>query len=378
MSAKTAKRSGGGLEKRKNQRRSGLELLRVIAMLFIIMHHLILYTGSGIIDTPMDPSVRGCLFSGLCGFGKTGVAIFFLITGYFLCASKKRPNPKRVIPIVRQAIFYVLAGFALCWLVYPELIKISFPPVGVTSYFLSVFWSGCYWFIGAYALLILIAPQLKKMFDSLSDKDLTRLSIVIVTAVTLVSDVIRFTSTGVGITIFVFPTAFVFTLVGYTIRRREKDIKSLKWPIIAFLLGVLLIMITPILESIYAKNGLGDLTGIFSREQATGTMLASIGLFIIFSRMKWKNCFVNKIASYTLGVYLVHNSPFIAFGVMVAVTEWMRGIFYGSSIAVSVAALVGLTLGTFVASCLVEFARRLTVKIIVWFCTLEKDKTHSV
>ena len=75
----------------KKERQSGIELLRIVAMMLIIVHHLIMSTCGSKIDYPFSGG-RGILFAGFCGFGKVGVAIFFLITGYFLCGKKSAPK----------------------------------------------------------------------------------------------------------------------------------------------------------------------------------------------------------------------------------------------------------------------------------------------
>lgn len=370
MSARTARVSGGG----QKVRQSGIELLRILAMMLIIMHHLIYFSCGQKIEVPFS-SGREVLFAGFCGFGKVGVAIFFLITGYFLYGKKSAPKPKRVIPIIRQALFYLLLAIILSLLLFPDKMKLSFPLSGLPLSFTQIFTAGCYWFIGAYALFMLLSPQIKKMLDSLSDRDLTKLCLVIVLTVTVGSEIMRLTSTGVGITFFTFPSVITYTLIGYTIRRREKDIKSCKWAVLALLAGAFLIMLTPVIAHFYANRGWGDETGLFSRDQASGTLLMSVGALIIFSRMKWKNRAINYIASTTLGVYLAHNNPFVSYMVLgssSAIGMWIAGLFFGYNIFFSILMLIILTIDVFSISCVVEIIRRLAVKVIIKVCTIEK------
>ena len=358
----------------KKERQSGIELLRIIAMLAIVLHHLILYVSNGEINHTLG-SFSSALEAGLCSFGKTGVAIFFLITGYFLCASKKMPEPKRALPIVRLAVFYLLVALGLVLVMNPNLLPLSFPPAGIWRGFTDVFTAGDYWFIGAYALLWLIAPQLKKMLDALSDKDLTKLCLVIAITVTVASEIMRLGRIGDGVTVFLFPSAFTYALIGYTIRRREHEIKSSGWAVVAIMVGVFLVMITPLISSYYYSHGWGDITGIFSRDQATGTMLTAVGLLVVFSRMKWQSRVINYIAKLTLAVYLIHNSPFVVEGVFrnnLFNTEWLHTLLFERGVVIGLAATLGVSLAIFAACCIIEVIRRFAVRIIAKICTAGK------
>ena len=70
-----------------NIRKSNIELLRIIGMLMIIAHHYVL--NSGIIDAfEVGSTSMNYVFLTLWGmWGKTGINIFILISGYFMCTS---------------------------------------------------------------------------------------------------------------------------------------------------------------------------------------------------------------------------------------------------------------------------------------------------
>ena len=68
----------------KNSRNASIELLRIIAMLMIVGNHLVYYgvwkEQIWIEGTELNRWVVCILFPG----GQVGVAVFFIITGYFL------------------------------------------------------------------------------------------------------------------------------------------------------------------------------------------------------------------------------------------------------------------------------------------------------
>ena len=69
------------------ERRSNLELYRIIAMLFIIAHHYVVHSGlRGLESIRLDPMSFHSQFILLFGaWGKIGINCFVLITGYFMC-----------------------------------------------------------------------------------------------------------------------------------------------------------------------------------------------------------------------------------------------------------------------------------------------------
>ena len=367
MCASNASVTSGG-----KTRQSGIELLRIIAILAIIVYHLGAYTG---FMFPTDGTARQMFFSGLSCFGKFGVAIFFLITGYFLCARKTAPQPKKVWPIIRLALFYLLVSIVIAIIFLPERLQISFPPKELFSAFLSSFIDGDYWFIGAYVLLMVISPYVKKMLDALSDREVTRLCLIISLLSVLCGDLLRLAQISQnGLSNFSFPTALIYALIGYTIRRREKEIRSTGWAWLALVAGIAFIMISPVVTELYSAHNMSSVFGVFRNEQSIGTMLASVGCFIIFSRMKWSNKIVNYIASLTLGVYLIHNNT-----VIITLTAWagnnavrLMDILNNRSFPRACATIATFTIEIFVLCCVVEVLRRLAVRGIVKICTIEK------
>ena len=65
---------------KKSNRKSNIELLRILAMIMIIAHHYCLYGGWNKIS---GLSLNNAILDFLIIGGKVGVAIFILIAGYF-------------------------------------------------------------------------------------------------------------------------------------------------------------------------------------------------------------------------------------------------------------------------------------------------------
>ena len=85
---------------RFRERESGVEALRIVCMLLIIVHHMV-YHGNAMSSPVLGNKVLSrFLFVG----GQTGVNCFVLITGYFLAPFRAR----RFASVLGQTIFYSL------------------------------------------------------------------------------------------------------------------------------------------------------------------------------------------------------------------------------------------------------------------------------
>lgn len=72
-----------GVKKRSKNRESGIELLRIIAMLLIVLHHEVIHNALPVLDQEL--SVRKLTLQ-LFYFtpGKVGIALFFIISAWFI------------------------------------------------------------------------------------------------------------------------------------------------------------------------------------------------------------------------------------------------------------------------------------------------------
>lgn len=92
-------------EKNKKQmRNSNLELLRIIAMFFIVATHYV--NNSGLLDAILkDPASVNSVFLLIFGMlGKTCINCFVLITGYFMC--KSNITMQKFIKLFAEIMFY--------------------------------------------------------------------------------------------------------------------------------------------------------------------------------------------------------------------------------------------------------------------------------
>lgn len=92
------------------QRKSGFELIRIIAMFLIIVHHSMVHGALGVSLTTImhksNPLTVG-LFNFIAISGKIGVYLFILITGYFMLYSKI--SVKKIVKLWLPIFFWSVA-----------------------------------------------------------------------------------------------------------------------------------------------------------------------------------------------------------------------------------------------------------------------------
>ena len=140
-------------------RNTNVELLRIIAMLFIIIHHCII-NGYGLQEGLMQntlPKSDLLFLSGINSVVIIGVNLFFLISGYYSVSFTIRKFCKLLIDLYLYNTILIFISFA-----------IGTEKIGLSSikYVLLPFYK--YWFIYVYLLLMIIAPLINEKLQKLS------------------------------------------------------------------------------------------------------------------------------------------------------------------------------------------------------------------
>jgi len=89
------------LETSPSVRNSAIELLRIIAMLFIVLSHFCVHSNFNLSQMPFSFNKTILQWGAL---GNLGVDIFMIISGFFLCKSKLKT--KSISKLLTQVWFY--------------------------------------------------------------------------------------------------------------------------------------------------------------------------------------------------------------------------------------------------------------------------------
>lgn len=281
------------------RRSSNIELLRIIAMVMIVAHHISVH--SGFVYPSEIVSFTRLWVQLLQLGGKIGVNIFVLISGYFLITSSSVKTNK-VIKLWLQ-IFTYSAGIFLMFVLFGSqpLSK------GVFLKNLAPVTHARWWFASSYFVLYLLSPFINRMLNSFGKKEYQRFLVLLFLCWCIVPTLFNQKLESNPLLWFVF----VYSLAGYV--RLHADVAVIRSR--RCILGALAVM-----AFTYSLTVLCDLLGRESAFFASHTtylhelqtlpvLLSALLMFVGFANSDMRYIpAVNTVASATFGVYLIHDN----------------------------------------------------------------------
>ncbi|MBO0487282.1 acyltransferase [Vagococcus fluvialis] len=353
----------------KTARQSNFELLRIVSIFIIVIHHFALWT-------PWDFNSHGDFYRLTINFlmigGKVGVNLFVMITAYFMINSNiKLKNIIRLIFEVTVfsiilyfiSVIFHIGGARLYW---QEVIESSLPII-----------FNRYWFMTAYFQLYLLIPLLNSGLNNLTKKSHFNLLIIFFFLFSIWPMIyIENGVTSSHLTWFIY----LYALGSYFRKYEDKFNKTKMNYFIKLILVVfvtllstysLIVLFSDVSNTGYyfLKEFLGWYVNIFvTREYGPFLLIISIYIFLIFKQLNLKeNKYINKIASLTLGVYLFQSTPKISgwlwkdvFSAHLLSNGWQVLLY--SLFVSSILFLIGIVLG-FILSPVINILTTLTINI---------------
>lgn len=297
-------------------RNSNIELLRIVSMGLIILFHFSVHG-----PWPEDGVLGTDIAVGILAFGgKLGVNCFVLITGYFMTRSSVRVAS--VLRVVFETWFYSFALLALFAVLDPALITQERLEKAVLPLI-----SGEYWFMTNFVALMVLSPFLNLLFAHLGAAGKGRLAAIGFVMLSIVPTLTTFNPLGSDLLWFLY-----LYLMGGWIRDLlggEEGVLhragALRWIDPAQLtvrFGGIPMAAAGILASwaIIAAICCAQAWLGFDRVNAQypvwqymiPTYLASLGALVASAQLKMApSRAVNALAKCALGVYLIHDNPFV-------------------------------------------------------------------
>lgn len=287
-------------------RKSNFELLRIIAMIMIVAHHLSYH---GTFKFSADALTLSESFIRLLQLGgKIGVNIFVLISGYFLI-NKTKFSFSKLIKLWLQIFLYSVVIYLIFVIFSDKTISLR----GLKSVFMPIT-SKQWWFASTYFLLYLFSPFINLFLNNLDKKTYKKLLLLMSICWCIIPTFTR-TSFQSNNLIWFF---YLYSLAGY-IRLYKDDIKTKN--IKFFVISIIIILLTwssaICIDALSIRySSLSKHITYFYGMQQIPIFLISLFMFLGFKNTDIKyNKFINVISSATFGVYLIHDNnlmrPFI-------------------------------------------------------------------
>ena len=318
----------------KRLRSSNIELLRIIAITFVLILHTRFDGILSVYDGNLTPS-HVCRFT-FEAMAIVGVNVFVMISGYFGIKLTGRSIGRYCFQIYYFAIIAItlISFMGENPLERNQILKLLFPV------------SHNVWFVPCYFILMLLAPMLNSFIEKTNLRNLAVYTILIYAISYIWGNVFQ-TLNGFGGYSWGF--FIILYLTGAIIAKyNKKHITSKRVALYGYLLCTLLIVIIAVFQIKYDYG-----RSLLWSYDSPLVIASSICLFLFFSNLSIKyNKFINIIAGSTLAILLLHMSPGSGY------FEWHRMIFNSMSgfEVISCSAVVIITY--FVAAVLLDQPRK--------------------
>lgn len=257
-----------------SKRDSSFELLRIIAMLFIVVFHI-------------STHAQGCelpTHQYICAITTSGVNLFILISGYFRINIKW----KSLLNIIAQLIFfYIITLFLICY-----FFNYNIGLIDIARTFLPLS-SSNWWFARCYLMLMLVSPAINIVLNNSTDKQLWFIVAVIAYLSCISGFIFKNTVNHNGFNLFNF--VFVY-LLGGIIRKYEIPNRIKHIHLVAGYIITTFILFYYYFNSKVAYNN-------------PALIIQAIMLFCLIAKIHFNNTIVNNLATYMFPVYLLQDSP---------------------------------------------------------------------
>ena len=282
-----------------SSRKSNFELLRILAMFLIVLHHACVH---GAIKLEGISAAGLLVANELSIGGKLGVDLFVMITGYFMVKSTFKT--KSFVHIFTVTLFYALVIIGVFYLFAPDAVTLK---SAIKS--LQLKSSGALpWFAVAYLGMYLFVPYLNKLALSLSKTDYKRLLVIAFICLSVVPTALNvdFIASYFVWFLFLYLTAGYIRLFGIRIVQKHK--------LVATLLPLAIIVISIGVFSAFPQltKTLGINARYFANTYSCFILICAVGVFYLFKDLEIGHSkFINKVASTTFGIYLIHDNSLV-------------------------------------------------------------------
>ncbi len=266
-----------------DDRRSNIELLRIVAMSMIVIGHFLYH---GITEENMPRFFYELLYT----YCRDGVNLFFLISGFFRIKSTVKSVARLVFTVLFfECINYLLVYVAVGEVYFDGRLSTLFFPVS----------AGPYWFLQVYLALIICSPLINRGIDGLSLNKLR--------AFMLILSLFTFYSCGFGGNMSnpngysFLQGVYMYCVAAYLkkdnwLMSRMKGAKCIVTAFFMLTLGAILVY--------YSKKPLlTDYNSFIS-------IITSALIFSYFVNLDIRSKAINIIASGALGCYLLQDGWF--------------------------------------------------------------------
>lgn len=335
------------MEKTIRERNYGIDLLRIVAMMMVVLLHVI--NQGGVLNATSENFVNHSIAAFFVAAAYGAVNCYALVSGYVGMSSKTKYA--NILQLFLQVIFYTLTITTVFYYLRPGTVEKK----DIISAFLPVS-NESYWYFTAYFGMFFFSPFFNKMLNCLTKKEAKTLVVTIVLILSVfpcifMKDVFK---SEWGYSVIWLSALYI---LGGCIKIIEPERKIKKLP--AFLIFVVSVSIT--FASTYL-SGINKYTFLLTYTSPT-VLISALALLVLFSQMNIKKRskkVIGFLSPLAFGVYLIHTEPYVWNNILVG-SFGQLGNYTPAKLVISIFAAVFAI--WFVCS-LIDYLRLLIFKLL--------------
>ncbi len=294
------------LREQPKVRQSGVELLKVIAILLICLSHCT-QTLENFTDFQVPTTDIQLLILRFLRFdGQIGNIIFVICSSWFLLESKAAKKNKAInLALDSQVISIgILAVFVTLSLIFDFHVNYT-PGLFIHNIFPDLFEQ--VWFVPTYLIFYLVHPYLNKIINGLNQREHFGICIFItfvygfgslINAKTAYSNLLGF--------------FMIYVIVAYFKLYGERYRSPLKTPLIGFAVSVVLFVAVVLIKNVLAfKNNYFNTYPSINNLLSVFLFPMILCLFFVFLNFDFHSKFINYLSSCSLFVYCIHENALV-------------------------------------------------------------------
>lgn len=282
--------------KKETERNPYFELLRILLMMFITLHHFTNDCGLRLDNVYINTWSQFFTIG-----GKLGVNGFVLISSYFLC--EKKYSSLRLVKLHAQVLFYNMAALVIGLMLCRDYVT----PLNVMKSVFPVTFSG-YWFITAFFGMLIFSGVLNTIIKRMTYEEHCICILVCILLLTILPTLT--TQTPYNSDLGWFITLY---FIGAYLKKYDTPVKKflangwifvITWCLI-FFSSVTMILLGK--KITYFNEGINFFSGMYILTQ----LVQSVSLFLFFEKQKKSSSTavqLSKLGKYTLACYLIQSN----------------------------------------------------------------------
>lgn len=341
----------------RQTRKSGIELLKVLAIFLVVLGHVVQTLGSsgGVYQLKLSSATTDMtqlVLAILRYTGAFGNSIFFVCSAWFLLDAKKWN--------LKKLLYLWLQVWSVSMLIMVIVCSLGDMPFQKWIFFESLFSVifGKNWYISCYIVFCLIAPLLNILLDSLTQRQLLSVCVM-----GMILCAIQFLFSGYASPFVINDLVrwcIIYFWIAYMKRYLPQWTINRKYGFTFTAIGLLGYVGMIVLANILGQKVIvfADSLTRWCGNSNLFLLLTAVGLFLLANQVDMRSRVINEISKLSLLVYIIHENFILRQYYRPKIFEWLYAVNGSENLVLWV---LGFAAAIFIGSVVISYCYQKTI-----------------